>query len=135
MDYLRKIGVVAKEDENAIFALYRHAEEYNWKKNTRNKHLKIVRLSVAVSVEQKLENLKYLNDILAELCMPEEYSIRQAKKAIRRININIYDFEAGVLKIHKSLGDLRFYSRKNKLVYPKKLAKENGYKVFLKKLF
>lgn len=135
MEYLKSIGVVAQEGENALKALQRHAKKYQWNPKTYKKHKKILEEAVASYVEEKLDDLDSMNSALEKFGLEPETSRKNARDALAALHVNIYDFEAGMYIDHGSLQALRKYTTKNNYIYPRNAAKDNGFKVFLKKLF
>lgn len=135
MDYLESIGVVVYDHENALQALKRHATMYDWRIETFRKHKQILQEEVAYNVEEQLNDLDFMNFVLDKFGYAPENSKRRARDALSGLYINIYDFEAEIYYDHGSLRNLREYTLRKKLVYPREEAKENGFKVFLKKLF
>lgn len=130
-DYLSSIGVVIYEGENCKTALLRHAKDHRWKPATLRRHLKNMNTRLA----QGSDRLEWWNAMLHELGYESEPSLSLCRQAFRGIFINIYDLESGNYhKQHKNVHELRAYSRKNDLIYPREVAKKKGLNVFLKVL-
>jgi len=133
MDYLDRIGVQALPYENSLQALRRYAVAEEWSEKTWKKHLNGVLKATSLSVESKLSDLDVMNSFLTELGRASAKTKAAARDRLSHVFINIFDFEAGILKSHKTIHDLKRYTYKSNLFYPRKLAKDYGYWVFLKK--
>ena len=81
------------------------------------------------------ESLDRLNAWLVAFGRAPAPSKAQAVKSLRGIHINIYDLVAGNMgKVHKSVVELARYTFKHKLVFPRKQAKSEGLRVFLRQI-
>lgn len=135
-EILRKCGVVLGHDELPIQALKRHAREKGWRVQTLRKWMELLRNALILEANRAFNDLDKLNGWLQGLGMPEQKSMRKAQQALKTVFINIYDLLANRFHARmNSLQELRKYSRKNKLFYPLKQAKDQGLRAFLKHLW
>ena len=87
-------------------------------------------------LEQKLNNLLWLNDALMRFNLEPQETITQAKKLLKTVFINIYDLEAEQYEAKTDYKSLRNNLRKHpERRFPLYAAKENKtLKCFLKKI-
>ncbi len=99
------------------------------------RHLQSLRIQRLASLaEEVLDDLAQMNRMLQKLGKPTELSKTQARAAMRKIHINIFDLIEGRLQIFPTVWKLRAYSIKNKLIFPLSEAKAEGnLKAFLRK--
>jgi hypothetical protein len=78
-----------------------------------------------------------MNSWLVRLGMDPTVSKTQARAALRKVHINLFDLiEERMKPVFGSVRELRAYTLREKKVFPKAAAKEGGVlKVFLRKLF
>jgi hypothetical protein len=87
------------------------------------------------AVAAGLQDLETLNTWLRGLGRPPMDTIAKARKALKRIYINIYDLVGeNYAAEKKTLNELRKYTAKNQLYYPLQAAKTTTVKVFLQRL-
>lgn len=145
MEYVRSIGIVPDAGENAVIALRRHAEANRWRGATIRRHMRLLQESAGDSVEEALDDLDQMNGFLRSLGRLPQPSKTQAQRILSQIYVNIWDFEAHISvwgfdgqaydSEFETLRDLRRYTKRNRLFFPKNEAKTTGYNVFLRNCF
>jgi len=89
--------------------------------------------SVADQMEKNLCNLKWMNRCITTFGLLPQPTKKQARKVLRRVNINIYDLCANRLDKRCSLRALKRDMRQNKWRrFPKKMAKHTLLREFLR---
>lgn len=79
------------------------------------------------------DDLDHLNGYLRKFNLQPAASKTAAAKALRAINVNIFDLVSDETpKVFKSVRELGAYTIKNKKVFPRKKAKSEGLRVFLR---
>ena len=98
--------------------------------------IEIEREQISVRMEQKLNDLLWLNDALIKLNLEPQETKTQALKSLQTIYINIYDLEAEQYEAKTDYKSLRNNLRKHpERRFPLYAAKENKtLKCFLKKI-
>ena len=98
--------------------------------------IEIEREQISVRMEQKLNDLLWLNDALIKLNLEPQETKTQALKSLKTIYINIYDLEAEQYEAKTDYKSLRNNLRKHpERRFPLYAAKENKtLKCFLKKI-
>ena len=93
--------------------------------------------SVAAASETALEDLESMNVWLARLSLHPAPSKTQARLSLRAVHINLFDLVAERFQpVFATVRELRAYTLREKLVFPKSAAKEGGaLRVFLRKMF
>lgn len=80
-------------------------------------------------------SLERLNGFLVKLGLPEEPSKTKARKALKRVMINIYDLVDNNFRVFRTLEELREYTLERRLIFPRSLAKSAGMRDFLRLIF
>jgi len=135
LEYLQSMGVAILDDENVHVAFERHAKEQQWSDKIKKRFQRELNESIRRTMNSKLQELKGCNEILHNLGFPKCQKMRQCWKQFDKIFINIYDYVSGKYELHSSWNHLRDYSIKNKFLYPRKMAKEEGFRCLLKPFF
>lgn len=98
----------------------------------------VVWLSLSPQLERandKLNDINALNKWLQAFGMEPRESKTQALRALRRININIFDLLDGNLdRTFDDVASLGRYSSKQNKIFPLELAKSEGLKAFLREI-
>jgi len=93
--------------------------------------------AMTLEAEKALASTERLNAWLVQLQKPEAATLGEARAALKRVYINIYDLLSGRMQpVFETLKGLRKYSSANSKIFPLAEAKSDGQlKLFLKKLF
>ncbi len=135
--YLLSIGVKVLPGETAKAALLRHAAEHNWRKKTLERHAQALELNLQLDLQELanscFDNLEQLNTWLMKFRMEPQTSKKKAVAALKEVHINIYDLLAERFeKKFATVSELRSYSQKNDLIFPREKAKAEGLRCFLR---
>jgi hypothetical protein len=94
---------------------------------------KLDKRSLELFAESAFNNATVLKHWMAELRLGEYKSNTKARKALRKVHINIYDLLAGDYHLRfKTVGELRKHTMETGDFFPKDQAKAAGLKDFLR---
>jgi len=135
-DLLRSCGLVLGAGESPLEVLRRHARHRLWRPATLRKWERLLLPLLQVVAESAFDSLTSMNKWLIGLGLPPATSKSEAHKLLRGVYINIYDLLAERYdRKCSSLAALRKYTHQHRLYYPLAQAKNEGLRVFLRKLF
>lgn len=132
-EVLAAFGITRRRKESLTAAMRRHKLTPDQAARV-NSALAALHQRTGEQAESMLKDRSSMNALLVKLGLPEEPSATKARAAVAALFINIYDFVNGEPKTFGSLAELRAYTRKNALVFPRQVAKDQGMRVLLKKL-
>ena len=143
---LSTIGIKYSSNKNTCMQnIDNKAKRHNWRSKTIKKtkdlvdvlinRIDIEQERVATSMENKLNNLTWLNSQLILFSREAQQTINKARQLLKTINTNIYDLEVGLIK-EVTYEELKNDLKKPNRRFPLHIAKSKiTLKCFLKKCF
>lgn len=138
--YITHNGFVYQHNQSSMRNYRRLEQHMHWDEPARKTHLRLFNRAVLIHANADLNRLETAQEIVERYDLvpdgePLPNSVTKCKQLIKTLFVNIYDFVDGNATKFDTLRELRSYSKKNKMIYPKQDAKESeACRMLLRKL-